>query len=239
MNEYMPDVIKLLDLKQNIPLNQIVYNGLRTSIIKGIIPLGERINEKKYSLELNVSRTPIRDALYRLHVEGLIEHIPNCGYLVKKITLDDAKEIYKIRIALDILAAKNAMNKMTNEKFKEMKNLLNYTEEMEQQGNVEEVIKLFSDFNNMIYEYSNMPRLKTIIYNLRDYLARFRNISLLDDYRRRKAFDEHKLIYYCLKEKDEHEITTLIHKHLEYSEKFVLAKMQQLEENNNESTTNI
>lgn len=170
MDDYMETVVKLVDLRQDMPLNQIVYKGLRSSIIKGIIPVRERINEKKYSVELNVSRTLIREALYCIYDEGLIEHIPNSGFVVKKVTVDDVEEIYKIRIALDTLASINAMNLMTDENF--------------------------------------------------------RDILLLDDSRRKKAFDEHKLIYYCLRDKDVHEITNLIKKHLDYSKRFIIEKIK-------------
>lgn len=230
LNDYMDKVVELVDLRKNMPLNQIVYNGLRTSIIKGIIPVGERINEKKYSIELNVSRTPIREALYRIYDEGLIDYVPNSGFIVKKTTVADVEEIYKIRIALDTLASINAMNLMKAEDFKNMKELLELTEKLEEEGKTSEVIKKFSDFNEMIYTYCEMPRLKMIIHNLRDYLTRFRDISLLDENRRRKAFDEHKLIYYCLRDKDEVEITNLIKKHLDSSKKFVIEKVRQQDE---------
>lgn len=75
-----------------------------------------------------------------------------------------------------------------------------------------------------------MPRLKIIIDNLRSYLARFRDISLFDDNRRKKAFDEHKLIYYCLRDKEEKELTELIKKHLDYSKKFILEEIKKQEE---------
>ncbi len=230
MDNYMQKIIEQFDLSQDMPLNQIVYNGLRAAIIKGIIPVGARINEKKYSLDLNVSRTPIREALYRIQSEGLIEHIPNYGFVVKKVTIEDAEEIFKLRVALDTLAAVNAMPLMADNDFKEMKALLEKTEEREEAGDVTSVINLFSDFNDMIYTHSNMPILKGIIYHLKDYLARFRDISLLDDYRRRKAIDEHKLIYYCLRDKDEKELILLINKHLGYSKKFIVEEIKKQEE---------
>lgn len=230
MDDYMKKVISLIDLSQDLPLNQIVYTGLRSAIIKGIIPVGERINEIKYSAELNVSRTPIREALYRIQAEGLIEHKPKSGFVIKRVTVDDAVEIFKLRVALDTLAATNAMENMTSEQFKNMKDLLDKTEEHEENGDIAAVIKMFGDFNNLIYEYSNMPRLKVIIDNLRDYLARFRDISLYDSNRRKKALDEHKLIYYCLRDKDENELTELIYKHLNYSKKFIVEEIRKQEE---------
>ena len=170
MDDYMKKVIKLVDLSQNMPLNQIVYNGLRDAIISGIIPVGERINEKKYSMELNVSRTPIREALYRMQSEGIIEHIPNYGFVIRKVSVEDAEEIYKLRVALDTLASINAMQLMTENDFKEMKLLLDKTEESEENADIANVINLFYEFNEMIYTYSNMPILRSIIHNLRNYL---------------------------------------------------------------------
>lgn len=242
MSDYMKKVIDLIDLSQDLPLNEILYEGLRAAILKGIIPVGERINEIKYSAELNVSRTPIREALYRIQLEGLIEHTPKIGYVVKMVTVEDAVEIYKLRIALDTLASVNAMENMSAEQFKNMKALLNKTEEYEEKGDIAEVIKMFGDFNNLIYEYSNMPRLKVILDNLRDYLARFRDISLYDSNRRKKAFDEHKLIYYCLRDKDENELSALIKKHLSYSERFVIEEIRRqeinIQENGNQDNSN-
>lgn len=232
MDDYMKKVIKLVDLSQDMPLNQIVYNGLRDAIISGIIPVGERINEKKYSLELNVSRTPIREALYRMQSEGIIEHIPNYGFVIRKVSVEDAEEIYKLRVALDTLASINAMQLMTESDFKEMKLLLDKTEESEEKCEIDNVINLFYEFNEMIYTYSNMPILRSIIHNLRNYLTRFRDISLLDANRRRKAFDEHKLIYYCLRDKDEKELKSLISKHLNYSKKFIIEEITRQEERN-------
>lgn len=230
MDDYMKKVIKLVDLSQDMPLNQIVYNGLRDAIISGIIPVGERINEKKYSLELNVSRTPIREALYRMQSEGIIEHIPNYGFVIRKVSVEDAEEIYKLRVALDTLASINAMQLMTESDFKEMKLLLDKTEESEEKCEIDNVINLFYEFNEMIYTYSNI--LRSIIHNLRNYLTRFRDISLLDANRRRKAFDEHKLIYYCLRDKDEKELKSLISKHLNYSKKFIIEEITRQEERN-------
>ena len=124
MDEYIKEVIKLADLSQNKPLNEIVFEGLRIAIIKGIIPVGERINESVYAEKMNISRTPVREALRRIQEEGLVEYVPHYGVVVKKITIEDAVEIYQIRKALDILATQNAMKIMTEEQFDEMKALL-------------------------------------------------------------------------------------------------------------------
>lgn len=229
MDEYFKKIAELTDLKQNKPLNEIVYEGLRNAIIQGHIPVGERINESIYSQKMNISRTPVREALRRIQQEGLVEYVPRLGVVVKKITIEDAKEIYQIRMALDILATTNAMKIMTDDDFDEMKNLLEKTQEANDNGEVQKVIELSRDFNDLIYSYAQMPRLESIVHKLREYLVRFRDISLSGEERRKKALEEHWLIYKNMKNKNFEAIGLIIQEHLQYSEEFIYDAMRKLE----------
>ena len=236
MEEYIKAVIKLTDLSQNKPLNEIVFEGLRNAIIKGIIPIGERINESVYAEKMNISRTPIREALRRIQEEGLVEYVPHYGVVVKKITIEDAIEIYQIRKALDILAAQNAMKIMTEEQFDEMEALLQKTDEADKRGDFTEVIELSKRFNDMIYELCKMPRLDIIVKKLRQYLMRFRDISLTEKDRRRKALDEHWILFRNMRNKNYEQVAILTTEHLDYSEKFILKEMRRIEEQESETS---
>lgn len=238
MEEYFSKIVALTDLKQNKPLNEIVFEGLRDAIIQGVIPVGERINESIYSEKMNISRTPVREALRRIQEEGLVEYVPHYGVVVKKITIDDAKEIYQIRKALDVLATINAMKIMSEEEFEEMRQLLVKTDEADAAGNVKLVVELSKDFNDMIYRFARMPRLDVIVKKLRQYLVRFRDISLTEDNRRRKALDEHWLLYKYMKQQDVEMLTTITNEHLDFSEKFILQTMERLEEKANKEKEN-
>lgn len=230
MEDYISQVIKITEFNQNKPLNEIVYEGLRNAIIKGIIPVGERINESEYSIRLNISRTPIRDAIRRIEEEGLVEYIPKYGVVVKKVTVEDAEEIFKIRQSLEVLATTNAMKIMTPKEFEEIYLLLEKTEEANANKDVEAVIKYSSDFNDLIYEFARMPRLTIIVTKLREYLARFRDISLAGEDRRRKALDEHWDIYYNMKSKNYDKISSLVIEHLEYAKGFIIREIIKMEE---------
>lgn len=230
MDEYIKEVIKLADLSQNKPLNEIVFEGLRNAIIKGIIPVGERINESVYAEKMNISRTPVREALRRIQEEGLVEYVPHYGVVVKKITIEDAVEIYQIRKALDILATQNAMKIMTEEQFDEMKALLEKSDAADARGDYKEVIELSRQFNDMIYEFCRMPRLDVIVKRLRQYVMRFRDISLTENNRRRKALDEHWLLYQNMRQKNYEQVAIITSEHLDYSEKFILKEMRRIEE---------
>lgn len=231
--DFMKDVIKVVDLKQNLPINESVYSGLRQAIIKGIIPVGERINEKEYAERLNISRTPIREALRRLETENLVERIAGFGTVVREIKVSDAVEIFKIRKVLEILATTNAMYIMTEDDFKELKILLEKTDVANKNDDVELVIELFGDFNRMIYRFSGMTRLTQIVTSLNEYLRRFRDISLGPKFRRDQAIREHWLIYKGMCEKDEEKITAIVTEHLTNSEKHIILKMLEGESKNN------
>lgn len=227
MEDYVGVMINFTDMSQFKSLNEIVYEGIRKAIINGSIPVGERIKEKELAERMNISRTPIREALQHLEKEELVQYIPKFGMIVKKISIKDAKEIYQIRKALDAVAAIHAMNRMTTEEFDEMKRLLVKTEELNHSNqNVEEVIHLFSVFNDMLYQFSDMPRLTLIVTKLREYLMRFRDISLKTEDRRNKALKEHWMIYRGMYNKDEEQIKLIVNEHLSYSEKFIIAEME-------------
>lgn len=238
MEEYFSKIVALTDLKQNKPLNEIVFEGLRDAIIQGVIPVGERINESIYSEKMNISRTPVREALRRIQEEGLVEYVPHYGVVVKKITIDDAKEIYQIRKALDVLATINAMKIMTEAEFEEMRHLLVKTDEADESGNVKLVVELSKEFNDMIYRFARMPRLDVIVKKLRQYLVRFRDISLTEDNRRRKALDEHWLLYKYMKQQNVEMLTAITNEHLDFSEKFILQTMERLEESSKKEKEN-
>ena len=93
MHEYLSRLVQIINLSQNRPLNDMVYEGLRKAIIQGVIPVGERLNEKVLSDYMNISRTPIRNAIKQLTEEDLVEYIPKYGVVVKRVTIEDAEEI--------------------------------------------------------------------------------------------------------------------------------------------------
>ncbi|HEY8889860.1 MAG TPA: GntR family transcriptional regulator [Clostridium sp.] len=226
MINYMDELIKNTNFANNLPIREVVYESLRRTIISGIIPVGERIIEKEYAERLNISRTPVREALRRLEREKLVEHLPKIGVVVKRITTEDVIEIYKIRINLEVLAAINAMEIITPEEIDEIEGLLDLIEVKNKEGKVEEVIELFGEFNWKLYLASGMKRLAVMITKLNEYTQRFRNISISHNSRREKALMEHRQILKAIVDKNEDEIKMVIKKHLEDSIKIVLLAMK-------------
>ncbi|HAP2999572.1 TPA: GntR family transcriptional regulator, partial [Enterococcus faecalis] len=187
---------------------------------------GERINEKEFSEQLNISRTPIRFALQELVKEQLVEHIPMVGIVVKGISMKDAYEIYDIRKSLDTLATIKAMELMTPEDFDELEALLLEGEQYNKNNQVDDLLQNFSDFNSFIYTKSQMLRLKKIVTDLHAYLIYFRDIAIRASERRSIALEEHWLIFRGMKTKNIDQITLLTHEHLNRSLQFILKEME-------------
>jgi DNA-binding GntR family transcriptional regulator len=218
-----------MDISQNKPLKEIIYEAMRQSILMGEIPTGTRINEKKFAEQTNTSRTPVRYALQKLCEEKLVDYVPGNGMIVKGISQKDAKEIFEIRKSLDFLATKNTMNHMDDVDFQHLDALLSYTEKKNEAGEVDEVIRLFSEFNQFIYNKNEMPRLHSIVIGIQDYLSYFRNLSLYSKERRRAAIGDHRKIFYAMQKKDEEELEALINRHLDDSLFFILEEMKRRE----------
>lgn len=226
MSTIIKAVSKNLDLSQNMPLKDLIYEAFRKTVILGEIPAGERINEKEFSENMNISRTPIRYALKKLTEEDLVKHVPGVGVVVKEISIKDAYEIYDIRKALDTLATTTAMKLMTPEDFKAMRLHLEHCEVLNQEDNVEELQQKFFEFNEFIYDKSQMQRLKSIVLKLSEYLMYFRDISISSKERRDFALAEHWLIYRGMKTQDALQIQLITYEHLDRSLKFIVKEME-------------
>jgi len=224
--EYMDKIVKSINFNQDKPIREIVYECLRENIIKGVIPVGERIVEKVFADKLNISRTPVRDALRRLEMEELVKSIPGKGIVVKKITVEEVMEIYKIRANLEVLAAVEAMENITPGEIKKIQELLDLAEEMNNQGNVKEVVRLFAEFNAEIYEASRIKRLPNMISKHSEYLKRFGDISMSENKRREKGLKEHREILNAIAEKNYKDIDEIIKRHLQFSMEIVINEIR-------------
>ena len=225
MCNWIDELVSNTDFSQNKPLRDIVYEGLRTTIISGKIPVSERIIEKEYAEKLKISRTPIREALKRLQSEELVEYIPKYGVVVKAVTKNDALEVFKIRESLEILVINNTIDNITENEICQIKKLLDLTEIKNSEGDLEEVQRLFKEFNTCIYKASKMNRLPLMISQLNDYLHHFRNISILDETRRKNAISEHRKILEAIVNKDKEAAEEFIKSHLKDSLSIVLKEI--------------
>ena len=111
--------MKILKLPQNAPdsLTERVYRQLRSALITGEIPPGSRLVESTLAREMSVSRTPAREALHKLALEGLLYSIPRAGYIVAEMSDYDIQDLFKTRMAIEQLVARWAQENITPEEL--------------------------------------------------------------------------------------------------------------------------
>ena len=205
--------------------NQIKYN-----IINGVYPMGKRLKAKTLADELYVSRTPVNKALSSLYDEGLLCYNRNVGYSVRIITIEDIEEIFKIRIALDILSFQEASLKMDEKSFAYVRNFVKKAELAFNNNDIDGLRKASKSFNEAIYEFSDMPRLRMIIRGLDDYIEVLRKFSFdtknpeSKNSRRKISVEEHSKMLDLMEEKDFEGLENAIREHLEDSKNYIISQ---------------
>ena len=124
-----------LAIRGPVSIREKVYNVIRDDILNSVIPPGARMVETQLAKQINTSRTPVREALHMLEMEGLLEAIPRVGYRVKQIEWDEIEEICEIRTVNETLAARWAMNRITPKEIQALDENLAVAEAEIRQGN--------------------------------------------------------------------------------------------------------
>lgn len=208
------------------PLREIVFDTLREAIINQILKPGERLMEVQLAEELGVSRTPVREAIRKLELEGLVIMVPRKGAYVSGISLKDITEVFEIRIALETLAAGLAARRITEEELEEMERQLVRESEETEVSNLRSIVEIDTDFHDLLYKASRNQKLIEIISNLREQLHRFRSASLARPGRGKTALEEHKKIVEALAARDVELVEKLAKIHIERAEQAFMASLE-------------
>ena len=181
-----------ITLENYKPLREIVFETLRGAIIDGTLKPGERLMEVQLAEDMGVSRTPVREAIRKLELEGLVLMIPRKGAYVSGISSKDIADVFEVRAALESLAAGLAAERITEQELEDLNRFMVEVTINAEIGDLEKVIKSDTDFHDQIYRASRNSRLVQIINNLRDRIQRFRSASLAHPGRIKETLEEHK-----------------------------------------------
>lgn len=187
-----------INQRERKPFRDLIYEELRLAICRGHFKRGDRLVEQELAAQLKVSRTPVREALRKLEVEGLVEHIPHKGVVVKGFNESDIVEIFAIRAVLEGLAARYAALRISQEQRESLKLLLDDMTQSLADGDLDKHLQQVREFNDVIISVSGMPRLNKLISTLQIYSEGTRQVTLADAQRREQALREHRLIYQAI-----------------------------------------
>ena len=211
-----------LDLNNYRPLREMVFETLREAIIKGLLRPGERLMEIQIAEELGVSRTPVREAIRKLELEGFLVMVARKGAYVADISVKDITDIFEVRAALEGLAAGLAAERITEEELEQLERALVQTSEATT-GDLNTVVQSDTSFHELIYRASRNQRLQQIVTHLQEQIQRFRAVSLSQPGRTRVFLEEHRKIVEAISERNSELASLLAREHIENAEQSLLS----------------
>ena len=211
------------------PLREVVCETLRDAIRSGVLQPGERLMEMQLAEELGVSRTPVREAIRKLELEGYVIMIPRRGTYVASLSIRDINEVFEIRTTLDSLASGLAAERITDEELERMQRLLVAIGSYIEEGNMEKIVEADMEFHDILYQASRNTRLVGIIVNLRDQLTRYRRTSMAVPGRLQETLAEHRRIVDAIAQGNVEEAQQAAEYHMEKSEQTLLKSMEEMD----------
>ena len=157
---------------------ELVYQKLRENILNGHYKHGDELRETAVGKEIGVSRTPVREALRQLELEGLVTIIPNRGAFVNGISEQDVQDIYLIRARLEGLCARMAAERIDESTLEEMEETMMLTAFHEEQGHYDQLFKLDSRFHSLLYEACKSKILEHELKIFHQYVQQVRKNAL-------------------------------------------------------------
>lgn len=191
-----------VQIDEYLPLRDVVFNTLRKAILKGELKPGERLMEIALAERLGVSRTPIREAMRKLELEGLVVMIPRRGAQVANITKKDLNDVLEVRMGLETMVAEKACKRMTEEQMSKLWMAAKTFERTISEGNLVKLAEADVAFHEIIYEACDNKRLNQVMNNLREQIYRYRVEYLKDEETRNVLVKEHEELYKAIKARD-------------------------------------
>ena len=199
-----------------LPLRDVVFNTLRQAILRGEFKPGGRLMEIQLANKLGVSRTPIREAIRKLELEGLVIMIPRKGAEVADITEKSLRDVLEVRKALEELAVQLACEKITQEELEELEKAgENFKKVLKRSKDITEVAEADVRFHDVIYMATDNQKLIHLLNKLREQMYRYRVEYLKNPDVHEQLTQEHEEIVYHIKRREKVEATAVTCQHID------------------------
>ena len=202
-------------MNEYLPLRDVVFNTLRQAILRGELKPGERLMEIQLANKLGVSRTPIREAIRKLELEGLVLMIPRKGAEVAEITEKNMRDVLEVRKALEELAVQLACEKITDEEIEEMKKAAEEFKMILKSRDITEIAEADVRFHDIIYMATDNQKLIHLLNKLREQMYRYRVEYLKNPDVHEQLTQEHEEIVYHIKRREKVEATAVTCQHID------------------------
>lgn len=209
-----------------LPLRDVVFNTLRQAILTGELKPGERLMEIHLADRLGVSRTPIREAIRKLELEGLVTMIPRRGAEVAQITEKSMNDVLEVRRALDVLCVELACDRITDEEMERLKGACDGFEKAVKAGDIKKIAQADVALHDIIVQATGNQRLIQLINNLSEQMYRYRFEYIKDFHQHEKLVEEHRIIYESILNKDKKTAAHAARMHIDNQEKAIMQQMR-------------
>lgn len=203
------------------------YEWIKDGITSGRLKPEEPLSENRLSKEIQISRTPIREALMVLEQEGYVKLLPSKGAFVTKISLEDVKEIYDIRKLLEPFVALSAVFRIPDSEIQKLEDLWNSIKKRLDSGEVikwTELAKADKDFHFTLIRYSSNKRVKQMLTSCHAQIERFQSLSAESFADIENTIQQHVILVTLLKQKDADKLSQTLYEHILRGESKLLSE---------------
>lgn len=202
-------------MNEYLPLRDVVFHTLRQAILKGDLKPGERLMEIQLAKKLGVSRTPIREAIRKLELEGLVLMIPRKGAEVAEITEKNLRDVLEVRGALEKLAVQLACDQITKAQIHELREATGAFREALTSGNVTEIAEADEHFHDLINLATGNQKLIQLLNNLREQMYRYRVEYLKNEAVYPQLLSEHDSLIRAIEKRQREQAAEIVYRHIE------------------------
>jgi len=208
-------------------LGQHVFENLKQAIIRGEVAPGDRLVESRLADALDISRTPVREAIHKLEREGLLRKLPKGGFAVMSLSREDIEETFGIRCVLESYAARLAAENYSEEELFPLEEKIREFQKFLDKGHLDELPRINTEFHNLFYALSRSPKLIKMINDLRDQIFRFRKILLKKDKWAEASNQDHRKMLDAIREGDAARVERVVKQHIARGQRIVLSALEQ------------
>ncbi len=216
-----------VNMNEYLPLRDVVFNTLRQAILKGELKPGERLMEIQLATKLGVSRTPVREAIRKLELEGLVLMVPRKGAEVAQITEKSMVDVLEIRRALEELAVRLACERMTPEGLEELKQAEERFEKVLGNEDITVVAGADVEFHDAILRATDNQKLIQLLSQFREQMYRYRVEYLKREECHPQVIKEHQEIIQTIENRNKDEAAEYICNHIDSQVKAVADTIRQ------------
>ena len=217
-----------LNMDEYLPLRDVVFQTLRKAILTGELKPGERLMEIHLAEKIGVSRTPIREAIRKLELEGLVTNVPRKGAQVAEISQKGLRDVLEVRRALDSFCAELACERITEDEKKALKEACLKFEEAVKTKDATVIAKADVSFHDIIIGATGNERIVALINNLAEQMYRYRFEYIKDENNHPKLIAEHRMLVDAIIGGDGEKARAIAGEHIDNQEISILKQLEVL-----------